>query len=175
MDIATTFKVMMKGVIVSRNSKKYGEIATFLLNDENYINYEALLHKLGYELNGENGYFYLSKSSALTTEEIEQFVLSHKRVFMIIAILKQLMPYIYANSIIRYTEFVSELESKKDELLEEKWHYIFKEQDLKSATEQFFELLQKEHIVEKVEKSDADSYMVLNTLDYYLSFLENME
>ena len=57
MDIATAFKVMMKGVIVSRNSSKYGEIATFLLNDENYIAYEHILQELGYELNGEKWLF----------------------------------------------------------------------------------------------------------------------
>jgi hypothetical protein len=174
MDIATTFRVMMKGVIVSRNSKKYGEIATFLLNEENHVAYENLLQKLGYELNGENGYFYLSKSNALSSEELEQFVQSHRDVFMLISILKQLLPHARSGSTIKYTEFVAEFESKCDEHLEEKWKHIFKENDLKQSSEKFFERLTKEFIIEKIDKNDKDSYLILNSLDYYLSFLESM-
>ena len=174
MDIATAFKVMMKGVIVSRNSAKHGDIATFLLNEENYIAYENLLHELGYELNGENGYFYLSKSQSLSSEEIEQFVQGHKDVFMLISILKQLLPHARSGSIIKYTEFVAKFKEKKDERLDEKWQYIFKESDLKQSSEKFFERLIKEYIIEKVDKNDKDSYLVLNSLEYYLSFLESM-
>jgi len=174
MDIATAFKVMMKGIIVSRNSQKYGEIATFLLNDENYIAYENLLQELGYELNGENGYFYLSKSDSLSGEEIDQFIQSHRDVFMLISILKQLLPYARSGSTIKYTEFVTEFENKRDEHLEEKWNYVFKESDLKHSSEKFFERLSKEFIIEKIDKNDKDSYRVLNSLDYYLSFLESM-
>lgn len=175
MDIATAFKVMMKGVIVSRNSAKYGEIATFLLNEENYVEYETLLQKLGYELNGENGYFFLSKSEALSSEEIDQFIQSHKEVFMLISILKQLLPHARSGSSIKYTEFVAQFEEKRDELLDEKWRYIFKENDLKQSSEKFFERLSKEFIIEKIDKNDKDSYLVLNALEYYLSFLEDMK
>lgn len=175
MDIATAFKVMMKGVIVSRNSAKYGEIATFLLNEENYVEYETLLQKLGYELNGENGYFFLSKSEALSSEEIDQFIQSHKEVFMLISILKQLLPHARSGSSIKYTEFVAQFEEKRDELLEVKWRYIFKENDLKQSSEKFFERLSKEFIIEKKDKNDKDSYLVLNALEYYLSFLEDMK
>ena len=174
MDIATAFKVMMKGVIVSRNSAKYGEIATFLLNEENYIAYETILQELGYELNGEDGYFYLSKSESLSSEEIDQFIQNHKDVFMLISILKQLLPHARSGSTIKYTEFVAEFEAKKDEHLEKKWQYIFKETDLKHSSEKFFERLQKEFIIEKVDKNDKDTYLVLNSLEYYLSFLESM-
>ncbi|CAA6813268.1 MAG: Unknown protein [uncultured Sulfurovum sp.] len=174
MDIATAFRVMMKGVIVSRNSAKYGEIATFLLNEENYIEYETLLQTLGYELNGENGYFYLSKSNTLSSDEIEQFVQSHKEVFMLISILKQLLPHVRSGSNVKYTEFVAEFEIKKDLQLEEKWQYIFKKTDRKQSSEKFFERLEKEFIVEKIDKNNKDSYLVLNSLDYYLSFLESM-
>ncbi len=174
MDIATIFKVMMKGVMISRNSQKYGEMATFLLNEENYIEYEALLQTLGYELNGENGYFYLSKSDALSSEEIEQFVRSHKEVFMLIAILKQLMPYVRSGTTIRYTEFISLFEQKRDEKIDEKWHYLFVGSDLKSSSEKFFERLQKEYIVEQIDRKDSDSYRVLNSIDYYLSLLESL-
>ena len=175
MDIATAFKVMMKGVIVSRNSAKYGEIATFLLNEENYVEYETLLQKLGYELNGENGYFFLSKSEALSSEEIDQFIQSHKEVFMLISILKQLLPHARSGSSIKYTEFVAQFEEKRDELLDEKWRYIFKKNDLKQSSEKFFERLSKEFIIEKKDKNDKDSYLVLNALEYYLSFLEDMK
>lgn len=174
MEIATAFKVMMKGVIVSRNSEKYGDIATFLLNEENYMAYENILQTLGYELNGENGYFYLSKSASLTSEEIEQFVQSHKEVFILISILKQLLPHARSGSTIKYTEFVAQFEAKKNEHLEQKWFYIFKKRDLKQSSEKFFERLQKEFIIEKVDKTDKDSYLVLNSLEYYLSFLESM-
>lgn len=174
MDIATIFKVMMKGVMISRNSQKYGEIATFLLNEENYIRYEEVLQTLGYELNGENGYFFLSKSEALSSEELEQFVRSHKEVFMLIAILKQLMPYARSGSTIRYTEFISLFEQKRDEKMDEKWHYLFGGGDLKSSSEKFFERLQKEYIIEQIDRKDSDSYRVLNSIDYYLSLLESL-
>jgi hypothetical protein len=174
MDIATVFRTMMKGVIVSRNSAKYGEIATFLLNEENYISYENLLQELGYELNGENGYFYLSKSESLSSNEIDQFIQAHKEVFMLISILKQLLPHVRSGSTIKYTEFIAEFEAKKDEQLEAKWRYVFKESDLKQSSEKFFERLSKEFILEKIDKNDKDSYLVLNSLDYYLSFLESM-
>jgi len=174
MDIATLFKTMMKGVIISRNSKKYGEMALFLLDDENYTKYELILQELGYELNGNNGYFYISQTQSLNSEELDRFVTSHKEAFMLIAILKQLMPYARSNSIIKYTEFIFEFEQKKDDLILEKWNYIFKNDDLKSSSEKFFERLQKEFIVEKVEKGDDDSYRVLNAIDYYLSFLESV-
>ena len=174
MDIATAFKVMMKGVIVSRNSAKYGEIATFLLNEENCIAYEEVLQTLGYELNGENGYFYLSKTETLSGDEIDQFIQSHREVFMLISILKQLLPHTRSRSTIKYTEFVAEFEAKRDEHLEKKWHYIFKDSDLKNSSEKFFERLTKEFIVEKIDKNDKDSYRVLNSIDYYLSFLESM-
>ena len=175
MDIATAFKVMTKGVIVSRNSAKYGEIATFLLNDENYMAFENILHPLGYELNGENGYFYLSKSETLSSEEIEQFVQGHKEVFMLISILKQLLPHARSGGNIKYTEFVAQFEEKRDERLDEKWKFIFKESDLKHSTEKFFERLQKEFIIESIDKNDKDSYRILNSVEYYLSFLESME
>ncbi|SFV62484.1 hypothetical protein MNB_SV-12-263 [hydrothermal vent metagenome] len=174
MDIATAFKVMMKGIIVSRNSAKYGDIATFLLNEENFITYQNILQELGYELNGENGYFYLSKSDSLSSDEIDQFIQSHKNVFMLISILKQLLPHTRSGSTIKYTQFVAEFEAKKDELLEEKWKYLFKESDLKQSSEKFFERLSKEFIIEKMDKNDKDTYLVLNSIDYYLSFLESM-
>jgi hypothetical protein len=174
MDIATVFRTMTKGVIISRNSTKYGDIATFLLNDENYIAYENLLQELGYELNGENGYFYLSKSETLTSNEIDQFIQSHKEVFMLISILKQLLPHARSGSTIKYTEFIAEFEAKKDEHLEAKWRYVFKESDLKQSSEKFFERLSREFILEKIDKNNKDTYLVLNSLDYYLSFLESM-
>jgi len=174
MDIATAFHSMMKGIIISRNSAKYGEIANFLLNEENYIAYENLLQKLGYELNGENGYFYLSKSDALSSEEIEQFVQGHKDVFMMISILKHLLPHARSGSSIRYTEFVTAFENKQDEHLQEKWAYLFKERDQKESTEQFFKRLLQENLIEKIDKNDKDSYLILNSLEYYLSYLESM-
>lgn len=174
MDIATIFKVMMKGVMISRNSQKYGEMATFLLDEENYIQYEEVLQTLGYELNGENGYFFLSKSEALNSDEVDQFVRSHKEVFILISILKQLMPYVRSGTTIRYTEFISLHEQKNDEKMNEKWHYLFGESDLKSSSEKFFERLGKEYIIEQIDRKDSDSYLVLNGIDYYLSLLESM-
>jgi hypothetical protein len=94
---------------------------------------------------------------------------------MLISIWKQLLPHARSGSTIKYTEFVAQFEEKKDELLEEKWRYIFKENDLKHSSEKFFERLSKEFIVEKVDKNDKDSYLVLNSLEYYLSFLEDMK
>ena len=175
MDIAIIFQTMMKGVIISANSKKYGDMATFLYNDGNYAKYEDILYNLGYELNGQNGYYYLSKSDTLSSDEIEQFVRSHKEVFLLISILKHILPHTRTGLTIRYTEFIANLDSKNDEALQEKWHYIFGKVDLKNSTEKFFERLEKEFLIEKIDKEDGDSYLVLHSLEYYLSFLENLE
>ena len=66
-------------------------------------------------------------------------------------ILKQLLPHARSGSNIKYTEFIAQFEAKKDEHLEKKWLYIFKETDLKHSSEKFFERLQKEFIIEKVD------------------------
>ena len=120
------------------------------------------------------GGFFLSKSEALSKEEVDQFVRSHKEVFILISILKQLMPYVRSGTTIRYTEFISVYEQKRDEKMNEKWHYLFAESDLKSSSEKFFERLGKEYIIEQIDRKDSDSYLVLNGIDYYLSLLESM-
>lgn len=93
---------------------------------------------------------------------------------MLISILKQLMPYVRSGTTIRYTEFVSLHEQKRDEKMNEKWQYLFAQSDLRSSSEKFFERLQKEYIIEQIDRKDSDSYLVLNGMDYYLSLLESM-
>ncbi|MFK5938305.1 MAG: hypothetical protein QM497_07910, partial [Sulfurimonas sp.] len=80
MGIDEVFKVLSKGVMVSINSQKYHDIANFLMIDENFDESYELLNKLGFRLNGENGYFFISKKDSMNESERHSFLNSHKKV-----------------------------------------------------------------------------------------------
>lgn len=71
--IDEVFKVLSKGVMISINSQKYLDIANFLMIDENFDELFAILKKLGFTLNGENGYFYISKKREYERGRAKQF------------------------------------------------------------------------------------------------------
>jgi len=172
--IDEVFKVLSKGVMVSINSRKYHEIANFLLIDENFEETYALLNKLGFILNGENGYFFISKKESMNEAELQSFLHNHKKILVAIAILKQLFPYLDKGNILKQTDFIVHYKQKEDALLEQKLQYIFDTKDFKDIVEKFFDLLEKNYIVEKKDSDSKDEYLVLSSLEYYLKIVQSV-
>jgi len=174
MGIDEVFKVLSKGVMVSINSQKYHDIANFLMIDENFDETYELLKKLGFRLNGENGYFYISKKESMNESELHSFLNNHKKVLISIAILKQLFPYLDRGNILKQTDFIHHYKQKDDALLEQKFEYIFETKDFKDVVERFFDLLEKNYIIEKKDNDSKDEYLVLSSLEYYLKIVQSV-
>ena len=174
MGIDEVFKVLSKGVIVSINSQKYMDIANFLMIDENFDEFSAILNKLGYILNGENGYFFISKKEKMNDAELGSFLNNHKNILISIAVLKQLFPYLDRGAILKQTDFIVHYKQKEDALLQQKFEYIFKTKDLKDIVEKFFDLLEKNYILEKKESDSRDEYLVLSSIDYYTKIVQSV-
>jgi len=174
MGIDEVFKVLSKGVIISINSQKYLDIAKFLMIDENFDEMQDILKKLGFNLNGENGYFFISKKDNMNDAELNSFLNNHKNILISIAILKQLFPYLDRGSILKQTEFIVKYKQKEDALLEQKFEYIFKTKDLKDVVEKFFELLEKNYILEKKDSDSKDEYLVLSSIEYYTKIVQSV-
>jgi hypothetical protein len=174
MGIDEVFKVLSKGVMVSINSQKYHDIANFLMIDENFDEMSELLNKLGFILNGENGYFFISKKESMSESELQSFLNNHKKVLIAIAILKQLFPYLDRGNILKQTDFIYNYKQKDDTLLEQKFEYIFETKDLKDVVEKFFDLLEKQYIIERKNSDSKDEYLVLSSLEYYLKIVQSV-
>ncbi|MDQ7067461.1 MAG: hypothetical protein Q9M40_05550 [Sulfurimonas sp.] len=168
------FKILSRGVIVSINSQKYLEIAKYLMIDENFEELKNLVKKLGFRLNGENGYFYLSKNEDMNEAERNSFLNNHKNILIAIAILKQLFPFIDRGEILKQTDFIVNYKQKNDALLEQKFEYIFKSKDLKDVVEKFFDLLEKSYILEKKDSDSKDEYLVLSSIEYYTKIVQSV-
>lgn len=168
------FKVLSRGVIVSINSQKYLDIAKFLMIDENFDELKNILKKLGFTLNGENGYFYIAKKESMSENERSSFLNNHKNILISIAILKQLFPYIDRGNILKQTDFIVNYKQKEDALLEQKFEYIFKSKDLKDIVEKFFDLLEKSYILEKKDSDSKDEYLVLSSIEYYTKIVQSV-
>ena len=174
MAIDEVFKVLSKGVMISINSQKYLDIANFLMIDENFDELSDILKKLGFTLNGENGYFYISKKENMNEAELGSFLNNHKNILISIAILKQLFPYLERGSILKQTDFIVHYKQKEDALLEKKFEYIFKTKDLMDVVERFFDLLEKNYIIEKKESDSKDEYLVLSAIEYYTKIVQSV-
>lgn len=174
MGLEEVFKILSKGVLISINSQKYADAAKFLMIEENFDELERLLKKLGFVLNGENGYFYISKKESMNESELNSFLNNHKNILIAIAILKQLFPYLERGNILKQTDFIVAYKQKEDALLEQKFEYIFKTQDLKDIVEKFFELLEKNFIVEKKDSDSKDEYLVLSSIEYYTKIVQSV-
>lgn len=174
MGIDEVFKILSKGVMVSINSKKYLEVAKFLMIDDNFEEFRELLDKLGFLLRGENGYFFISKKEKLNESELKSFLNNHKNMLVSIAILKQLFPHLDRNDILKQTDFIINYNQSNDLLLKQKFEYIFETKDLKDVTEKFFSLLEKNFIIEKKSTDSKDEYIVLNAIDYYTNIVESV-
>ena len=172
--LKTAFSILSKGIIISQNSQKYHDIANFLNIDDNFDMLYKLLHQLGFELVGENGYFYLAKEERLTAEESEYFVSKHKKTIVAISILKQIIPLTAPNDILKQSEFMVEFLKRKDDLLLKKIDYLFGETDTKTMIEEFFKLLDKAFVIERIDTKDKDSYKVMHSINYYVKIVESI-
>jgi len=161
------FDVLSKGVIISLNSSKYKNEAMYLLDEDNFNSFNALLNRLGFYLVGENGYFYLSKE--LKADEEEKFFNSHKNVILAIAQLKKVFVHLDKGHKIKKSEFIKRFDSKKDEKIIK---YLFNTDDLIEITDKLFNLLERNYVIESKNK---DEYLVLNAIDYYLDIVDLVE
>ena len=168
------FKVLSKGVIVSINSQKHLEVAKFLMMEENFDELFKILKKLGFTLNGENGYFYVSKKENMNEGELASFLNNHKNILMAIAILKQLFPYLDRGSVLKQTDFIVSYKQKEDARLQQKMEYVFKSKDLKDLVEKFFDLLEKNYVLEKKDNDSKDEYLVLSSIEYYSKIVQSV-
>jgi len=169
--LSSAFEVLSKGIIISSNSRKYQDIALFLLEEENFHQLEEIVEKLGFKLIGRSGYFYLSKLNS-SREEVERFVKNHKRTIIAIAILKNIYPLLSAGMVVKQTDFTTQLRKREDEELERKLLLLTSQKDLKSGIEEFFKILEKNFVLEKNFSSDRDSFKVLSSINYYLTLVE---
>ncbi|SFV57732.1 hypothetical protein MNB_SV-13-1458 [hydrothermal vent metagenome] len=174
MGLDEVFKVLSKGVMVSLNSKKYLDVASFLMIDENFDELSILLDKIGFKLNGENGYFYISKKENMNEAELHSFLQKHKNILVAVAILKQVLPYIDKGNTVKQTEFTYQYLQKDNTALAQKFEYIFDTKDLKDIVERFFGLLEKAYILEQKERENKDEYLVLSSIEYYLNIVERV-
>lgn len=174
MGIDEVFKVLSKGVMVSVQSQKYYDIANFLMIEENFDELFELLEKLGFILNGENGYFYISKKESMSEPELTSFLNNHKKLLVSIAILKQLFPYLDRGTILKQTDFIYQYKQKDDTLIEQKFEFIFETKDLKDVVERFFDLLEKNYVIERKDSESRDEYLVLSSLEYYLKIVQSV-
>jgi len=174
MGIDEVFKILSRGVMVSINSQKYHNVANFLMIEENFDELYILLKKLGFTLNGENGYFYISKNESMSESERNSFLNKHKEVLVAIAVLKQLFPYIDRGNILKQTDFIYHYKQKEDTNLAQKFEYIFQTKDLKDIVEKFFDLLEKNFIIEKKDSESKDEYLVLSSIEYYLKIVQSV-
>ena len=161
------FDVLSKGVIISLNSSKYKNEAMYLLDEDNFNSFNALLNRLGFYLVGENGYFYLSKE--LKADEEEKFFNAHKNVILAIAQLKRVFVHLDKGHKIKKSEFIKRFDSKKDEKIIK---YLFNTDDLIEITDKLFNLLERNYVIESKNK---DEYLVLNAIDYYLDIVDLVE
>jgi hypothetical protein len=167
------FGILSKGVIISINSDKYHEMANYLSIDENFEAFNETINEIGYRVVGENGYFYLSKNEKLENSEVENFISFHKKTIVAIAILKQIYPLIASGDIISFTDFIVEFEKKSNSDIEDKLNYLFSS-DKKTQIEEFFKLLEKNFIIEKISQKDKNSYKVLNSINYFIKIVESV-
>ena len=171
---AEVFEVLSKGVVVSLNSDRYFEIANFLNIDENFVIFDDIVSAIGYQLIGENGYFYLSKNRRLDSSEMDSFVTTHKKSIIAISILKEIYPLISAGDTILFVEFIKDMQTKESDLIQQKMQFLFDDMDEKSASEEFFKLLEKNFILERISTKDKNSYRVLNSIGYFVNIVESV-
>ena len=158
------FEILSRGIIISSNSSKFHQEATWLMEDENFGKLNRTLNKIGLYLIGENGYFYLSKD--LKPDEEEKFFNSHKALILAIAQLKKVFVHLDKGQKIKKSEFIKRFEIKKDEKIIKA---LFDTDDLMEITEKLFNLLERSYVIESKSK---DEYNVLNSINYYLDIVD---
>lgn len=180
MDLAKAFEILSQGKIVSANSSQYSELANMLLNENFYNELNELIRKIGYRLEGENGYFYISKKGNMNATEQQSFITRHRDVILAIAFLRQLYPRIDRGSQLLFVDTMASYSNtrKEDSTIREKLVHIssvrYKDDD-KEMIEQLFKMLEDKGIIEKVHVDNSDKYKVLDAINYYLSIVDSIE
>lgn len=173
---AEIFNELKSGKIISSNSDKrdYQKIIKFLQDEGKLFKLNEALSVIGYEIKGEEGYFYLSKESRLEESELDRFINRHKKAFLSIAILKMVFSNIPSE--IRFSKFTEELLSKDDKKPFEYLEALTEiKDDYKTMTEKLFRELVSANIIERIDEENKDRYKLLNGFNYYLKILDNLE
>ena len=173
---AEIFDLLKSGKIISINSQKrdFIKIIKFLQDEDKLYKLNQALNLIGYEIIGEDGYFYLAKDSKLEEVELDRFINRHKKAFLAISILKMLFSNIPPE--IRFSKFTEELLSKEDKKVFEYLETLTEiKDDYKTMTEKLFRELVASNIIERVEEENKDRYRLLNGFNYYIKILDNLE
>lgn len=180
MDIASIFKELSQGKIISSASKDYKEHVYFLLDEDCFNETSKVLDAIGYTLIGENGYFYMSKKGSMSVDEIDLFISKHKDSIIAISLLRQLFPRLDRGSTISFMSVASEYEAykKNDSTIKDKMESLSwskNKDDEKAMLEQVFKYLEKNYIIEKIEQNNENDFKVLDAIDYYINIVELAE
>ncbi len=180
MDIANVFEILSQGKIISSNSKKYGEYAQYLMDEEIFDEFYDASYTLGYILHAQGGYFYLSKKGHMNKDEMEAYIRKHKDAILAISILRELRPQIDRGSFIVYTDLIHEykMHEKEDISISNRLNMLVSGKgnvDLKSAFDALFDRLRKFDLIERVGDHNQDKYKVLDAIDYYIKIIELSE
>lgn len=180
MDVAKIFSLLSQGKIISLNSKEYQEYALYLANENNFDEVDSLVRKIGYNLVGENGYYYMSKKEQMDSKERIAFVKEHKDIILAIAIIRLLHPRKDRGASITFTETVAEYEAYKrnDFTILEKLKRLSSSKNHtneKAMIEQMFLLLKKGNVIERISSDNDNNYKILDAIEYYISIVEKIE
>ena len=180
MDIAKAFEILSQGKIVSSNSLQYSDLANMLLDEDFFEELDELVNKLGYNLIGTSGFFYIAKKRKLTSTEQQNFIAKHRDSIIAIAFLRQLYPRLdrsetisFIDAVTNYGNIKRDDSSIKDKLVYFSW--IKNKDDEKNMMEQLFKHLEDRSIIEKVNENNADKFKILDAIKYYLSIVESIE
>jgi hypothetical protein len=151
-----------------------------LLTDNFFNELKDVLDLLGYRLIGEDGYYYISQKTKLTSTQQQTFIQKNKEIIIAISFLRQLYPRLEKGGVIYFLNTVGEyLNVKKENIsIKEKLVYLFgikNQEDEKLMLEQLFKYLEDKNIIEKENDNNTDKYKILNSISYYISIVESIE
>ena len=180
MDIAKAFEILSQGEIVSSNCSQHSDLANMLLDEDFFNELDELVNKLGFNLVGSGGYFFISKRRKLTSTEQQNFITKHRDSIIGIAFLRQLYPRLDRGDTISFIEAVTSYVNIKrdDSTIKDKLVYFSwtkNKDDEKNMMEQLFKHLENKSIIEKINDNNADKFKVLDAVNYYLSIVESIE
>jgi len=180
MDITKAFEILSQGKIISANSSQYNNLANMLLNDSFFNELNDLINKIGYRLNGEGGYFYISKKGKLNATEQQAFVNKHRDLIVAIAFLRHIYPRLDRGNVISFVDTVAQYGNiKRDNTnITEELKYIVwnkNKHDEKEMMEHLFKLLEAKGVIEKVQEDNTDKYKILDSINYYLAIVDSIE
>ncbi|MRI82792.1 MAG: hypothetical protein C6I05_05460 [Epsilonproteobacteria bacterium] len=168
-ELSQVFDTLHKGVLVSVNSRRYSDIAQFLLVEENLEELREIVERLGYRLIAQSGYFYLTRAT-IDRAQKELFINQHKRVIVAVSILRDLFPLLSADMVIKQSEVIALLRKRGD--LTQELAYATSQKDLLLGVNELFRLLERTFVLEQTAQDDGDSFRVLAGIHYYTTIVE---